>query len=126
MAGKQNHITAIYFKILVRLVCHPDQCAEFLSLRTGAQDQDTLIRQLIYIRTDLSDHIFRDFDISEVLTEPDIVDHRSSCQEYDLIVFDSAFYDLDDPSDIGSKSGNNHSFFAIPDDTIQIISDDFL
>lgn len=126
MAGKQYAVARLEFEILIGLIGHPDQSAEFLSLGSRTEDHDAFVRQLLCIRTHRSDHMFRHPDIAKLLTELDIGDHGSSCEEDDPIVFDGCIDDLHQPSDIGSERREDDPRLAIPDKAVQVVSDDLL
>ena len=104
---------------------HSGKCSEFLSLSSCTENENPFIRHIIDVIIKFADHSFRSIDIAKLLTDIDIIDHGPSGKEDHSIVSDSAIDDLDDPTDIGSKSCNEDSSGSIFDLPIDGFSYDF-
>ena len=88
---------------------HSCKRSKFFSLCSGTKNKHSFIRHVIYFIIKFTDHTFRCVDISKLLTDIYIINHRSSWEEDYSIISDSTIDNLDNSTNIGSKGSDNHS-----------------
>ena len=98
-------------------ICHPRERSEWLTLRSGT-DQDDVLTMVFKLA--LIDHrVWRYVEETEFIGYPHVLDHRSTYEDDLTSMCRCNVYHLLDSVDMGCERSDDHSLRRTADDTVQ-------